>query len=88
MTKQELPKKLQKLLDGGIRVCAAIFRDAVNNSDGTPEFHFSETTNVPSRNVRMTWTSAGLICEHKNKYFVVPESTVKYANFKLEDSDN
>lgn len=79
---KELPRGLQKLLDSGFPVSYAKFIESVDNMDGTPEYFFSEESHQKSRNVEMTWTIAGLICKHRDVYFPVPLSNVKFARFK------
>jgi hypothetical protein len=69
-------------MDTGIPVSKAEFHASVNNSDDVPENQFSESSNSKSRQVKMWWVPGGLLCLHKNKFFMVPTSTVKYANFK------
>lgn len=80
--KDEMHPLLKKLIERGIPVRAAYFRDAVNNGDDIPENYFSKDSNVSSRRVDMWLTEMGLICFHKGRYFGVPDSTVKFSNFE------
>ena len=73
---------ISRLIESGIPVHKAEFQSAVNNSDGVPENQFSEASQNASRRVEMWWTSCGLICLHKDKYFVTPHANVKHAHFK------
>ncbi len=73
---------VKKMLEEGIPVYRADFHSAVNNSDDVPETNFSDSSNAQSRRVKMWWINCdGLLCLHKNKYFFVPEATVKFAKF-------
>ncbi len=72
---------LEKLIKSGIPVSKAQFHEAVNNSDQTPEHFFASDSNVKSRNVTMWYTPHTLICLHKDKYFGVPNATIKFVNF-------
>ena len=73
---------LKKILERGIPVWKADFHSAVNNSDEVPENYFSAESNRKSRQVEMWWINGdGLVCLHKNKYFMVPTSTVKFLKF-------
>jgi hypothetical protein len=76
-----MDKNLQKLIDSGIAVWKAEFHAAVNNTDDVPETYFSSESKVPSRRVKMLYTPAGLLCEHKDKFFMVPHASVKYCKF-------
>lgn len=74
---------LKKILERGIPVWRAEFHSAVNNSDDVPENYFSSQSHVKSRNVKMWWINGdGLVCLHKEKYFIVPSATVKFAKFE------
>ncbi len=75
--------KIQKLIDRGISVWKAEFHAAVNNSDEIPETFFSNRSAKKERHVTMWWINGdGLLCLHKGKYFIVPTSTVRYADFE------
>lgn len=67
---------------GGVPVQKAEFQSAVNNTDGVPENNFSELSQNASRRVQMWWTVAGLLCKHKDKFFITPTANVKHAHFK------
>ena len=74
---------LKKLLERGIPVWRAEFHSAVNNTDDVPENYFSTDSAVKSRQVKMWWINGdGLLCFHKNEYFLVPTSTVKFIKFE------
>ena len=74
---------LSKMLDRGIPCRYAAFHSAVNNADDTPENFFSSKSAVKSRNVKMWWINGdGLLCLHKEEYFMVPSATVKFTKFE------
>ena len=80
--RQESQGKLAKLVDKGIPVWKAEFHSAVNNSDGVPETFFSLESNRRERVVEMWWVSGdGLLCLHKDKYFLIPGATAKDCRF-------
>jgi hypothetical protein len=70
------------LIDNGIPISRAEFKAAVSNSDKVPEMFFDEASEKSSRRVKMLWTPTGLICEHKEKWFIVPTDMVKFSNVK------
>lgn len=73
-----------KFIDAGIPVSEAKFIQAVDNAESTPETYFSKKSSNSSRNSEMWWTSIGLVCLQREKYFVVPFSNIKFAKFDLE----
>lgn len=80
---KEIHPRLKKMKELGIPVWRAEFHFAVNNTDDSPEFYFSSQSNNKGRNVEMWWLSGdGLLCFHKDKYFMVPSSNVKYHKFE------
>lgn len=83
--KDQLPHLLisKMINERGIPVNKAEFHASVNNSDNTPESHFSLASQSKDRQVKMWWIvgGEGLLCLHKDKYFLVPQATVKYCNF-------
>lgn len=73
---------IEKMIENGIPVWRAEFHAAVNNADNVPENYFSANSNVKSRNVEMWWVNNnGLLCKHKDKFFLVPAASVKFCNF-------
>lgn len=87
MEKEKTPpppinKHLQALIDKGIPVFQAEFHAAINNADNVPESFLSENSAKSNRQATMWWTQAGLVCNQKGFFFLVPEATVKYCHFK------
>lgn len=81
--KMSEPSMMEKLLQRGIPVWRAEFHTAVNNSDDVPENYFSNKSHVASRKIKMWWINGdGLLCLHKEQYFIVPSATVKFAKFE------
>ncbi len=81
--KKELHPFLKKVLERGIPVWHAEFHSAVNNSDNVPENYFSSKSNVKSRHVQMWWINGdGLVCFHKDEYFMVPAASVRFFKFE------
>jgi hypothetical protein len=81
--KEETHPTIRKIIERGIPVWRAEFHSAVNNSDNVPENYFSAESSVKSRNVKMWWINGdGLLCLHKEKYFIVPSATVRFAKFE------
>ncbi len=81
--KKQLSPILQKALDRGIPVWRAEFHAAINNSDDVPENYFSSKSAVKSRHVNMWWIQGdGLLCLHKEQWFMVPSANVKFAKFE------
>lgn len=76
---QESQRTLKHLYDKGIPVQKTVFKDAVNNADGTPENFFDLNSHNPSRRVNMMITPIGLVCEHKGKYIRVPDSNTIFS---------
>jgi hypothetical protein len=73
---------LEKLWGTGIVVKRASFLRDVNNSDMVPEGEFNEGSSKPDRKVQMRLVSQGLLCFHKEQYFLIPVSNVKQVFFK------
>lgn len=83
VNQKELPQNLKKMIERGIKVWRADFHSAVNNADNVPENYFSSKSDTKSRNVEMWWIpSDGLLCLHKDRYFMVPSATVKQHKFE------
>ncbi len=76
--------RFEDLKKKGFPVWKAEFHTAINNSDDVPETMFSEKSIVPSRKVEMWWIPDGLLCLHKDQYFLVPSASVRYVKFKSE----
>ena len=80
---EKMNPTLTKLLERGIPVRRAEFQSAVNNSDGTPENYFSIDSAMKSRHVTMWWINGdGLLCCHKDEYFLVPSANVRFVRFE------
>lgn len=74
---------IKAMIEIGIPVWRAEFHAAVNNSDGVPEHYFSADSASASRHVKMWWVRGdGLLCLHKDRYFIVPSASVKFAKFE------
>lgn len=81
-------KTLAKLIETGIPVTAAKFHTAVDNSEKVPESYYSAESNLKSRRIEMWYTPNGLVCMHKDAYFIVPLANVIFANFKKNDAES
>ena len=83
--KKELPKPFQKLIDSGLPVKRAEFINQVSCSTGKtgmPEAFFDLESERPTRkDVRMWWTVAGLLCEHNDEFFCVPQDNIRVVRF-------
>lgn len=72
----KLNERLAEEIEKGIEVTQALFHTAVNNSERVPEAEFNTNSPKASRQVQMWLTTVGLVCSHKEEYFIVPVSNV------------
>jgi len=75
-------EKIEAMIEQSIEIEYSKFHAAVDNTDGTPENYFSEVSSVPSRNVKMWAHRDWIICLHKGKYILVPQSNSIFARVK------
>ena len=71
-------------------ISTAVFHQAVNDSNNTPQQFFSETSDKKERKAEMWYSHAGLICKHKKLkgkdeygYIIVPHANVIFAHVKM-----
>ncbi len=69
-------KRLETLIEQGLPVNQAFFHTAVNNSDRIPETDFKTDSPKLTKQVEMWITQLGLVCLHKQKYFIVPTANI------------
>lgn len=72
----KLTPLLESKIEGGIPVTHAKFHQAVDNSTKEPSSDFNMASNNSGRRVEMWLTDVGLICLHKDEYFIVPEANI------------
>ena len=75
--------KIKQLIESGIPLVKTRFHQAVNNAEGMPESQFNDDSSNPSRKVKMWLTQCGVLCLHKDAYFIVPTSNVIETKLKL-----
>lgn len=73
---KEINQEIQALIEGSISVTQANFHTAVNNGDRIPESEFNTSSPKASRQVQMWLTGLGLLCLHKDEYFMVPAANI------------
>jgi len=71
------------MIEASIEIKYSKFHASVDNADGTPEYYFSDASNVPSRNVKMWKHKEGLICLHKEEYILVELANIIFSKVKL-----
>jgi hypothetical protein len=67
---------LATYIENGISVAHAKFHQSVDNSNKEPSTEFNMASGNAGRRIEMWLTEIGLVCLHKDEYFIVPTANI------------